>query len=371
MQQGPLSRYRSWIEAGEIGFDPAQDRAVEKLQSLADRLAQRHDPGRRHRLNPFARKPEPLRGLYLHGRVGSGKTMLMDLFYASLDIPGKHRFHFQEFMAELHEAIDKARKRETRDAVPVAAAELAAGMRLLCLDELEINDIADAMVVGRLFEAFFAEDLTIVATSNTAPRDLYRGGLNRELFLPFIGLIEQRMEVYELDAARDYRLERLAGSDLYVTPADAGAKAALDRSWLKLTGRESGEPDTLIVKGRPLQVPQAAFGVARFGFADLCEQALGPQDYQRIAHRYHTVLIDDIPLLGPERQNAARRLTTLIDALYDNGVGLIASAAAEPDALYRGDRPENFARTTSRLMEMRSPAYLETRQRGARGRGAG
>jgi cell division protein ZapE len=206
----------------------------------------------------------------------------------------------------------------------------------------------------------------IVATSNTAPRDLYRGGLNRPLFQPSIALIEERMETYELETAKDYRLEKLQGSDLYLMPLDARAEAAMDASWLRLTGRERGEPQTLSYKGRSLRVPQAALGVARFAFAELCEAPLGSLDYQRIAHGYHTVLLDEIPVLGPEQRNAARRLITLIDVLYDNGVGLIASAAAEPYALYpEGDGASSFARAASRLMEMRSEAYLRLRRRRA------
>ena len=204
----------------------------------------------------------------------------------------------------------------------------------------------------------------MVATSNTGPRDLYRDGLNRQLFTPFIKLIEERMETHELESAKDYRLEKLHGIDLYLTPADARAEAAMDASFRKLTGRTRGEKQTLRHKGRDIVVPQAALGVARFSFADLCEAPLGPLDYQRIAHSFHTLMIEAIPVLGPEQRNEARRLTILIDVLYDNGVGLIASAAAEPHALYvDGIGAESFARTASRLMEMRSEAYLAERHR--------
>ncbi|MEG6507960.1 cell division protein ZapE [Methyloligella sp. 2.7D] len=356
-------KYEALIESGEIDFDPAQEQAAQSLQGLADRLAEENGGGLAKRLNPFAKKPGAIPGLYVFGSVGRGKTMLMNLFFETVPTPEKRRVHFQEFMTEAHEAIEAARKDKNKDAVQSAALSLAKDLKLLCLDELEIEDIADAMVIGRLFEALFAKNVTIVATSNTAPEDLYKGGLNRQLFLPFIALIQQRMAVLELDAAKDYRLERLAGSNLYLTPADETATRSLDQSWHKLTGRDGGEPDTLTVKGRHIEVPCAALGAARFAFEDLCEKPLGPEDYQRIAHSYHTVLIDKIPLLPPERQNAARRLTTLIDALYDNGVCLIASAEAEPDALYRGNRPEGFFRTASRLMEMRSLSYLEKRHR--------
>ena len=227
-----------------------------------------------------------------------------------------------------------------------------------------MTDIADAMILGRLFQQLFAANVVMVATSNTAPRDLYRDGLNRQLFTPFIKMIEERMETHELESAKDYRLEKLHGSDFYLTPAEARAEAAMDASFRKLTGRTRGEKQTLRHKGRSIVVPQAALGVARFSFADLCEAPLWPLDYQRIAHSFHTLMIEAIPVLGPERRNEARRLITLIDVLYDNGVGLIASAAAEPHALYvDGTGAESFARTASRVMEMRSEAYIAQRRR--------
>lgn len=364
MSGGPEERYRTLVERGEIDFDPAQAEAAAALGALQDRLTDRPKPGLIDRLNPFATKPAPIRGLYLWGPVGSGKTMLMNLFFETVEVDNKQRLHFQEFMTEAHEQIESARQRSEQQAVRAAATALAEHLTLLCLDELEITDIADAMIVGRLFRTLFQQGVTVVATSNTAPKDLYRGGLNRQLFLPFIDLILERMQVRGVEAKKDYRLERLAGSDLYLTPADEAAKSSLDDSWRKLTGRERGEEETLAVKGRQIRVPEAALGVARFPFPDLCEKPLGPEDYQRIARSYHTVMIDRIPVLGPERQNVARRLTTLVDALYDNGVALIASAEAGPDSLYRGHSPDRFARTASRLMEMRSADYLKRRHAG-------
>ena len=364
MQDGPLQRYRQMVFKGELAPDTAQELAAEMLQLLANRLAHYSEPGLGNLL-PFARRrrtaPE---GLYLYGGVGRGKTMLLDLFFETVHYAPKRRVHFQEFMAEAHEAIERGRK-AAADPIGSAAAEIGNDAALLCFDEFEVTDIADAMILGRLFQHLFVSNVVIVATSNTAPRGLYRDGLNRQLFTPFIRLIEERMETYELESAKDYRLEKLQGSDLYLTPADARAEAAMDVSFRKLTGRERGEPATLNHKGRSIVVPQAALGVARFTFADLCAAPLGSLDYQRIAHAYHTLMIEEIPVLGPEQRNEARRLITLIDVLYDNGVGLIASAAAEPHALYvDGTGAESFARTASRLMEMRSEAYLAERHKG-------
>jgi cell division protein ZapE len=362
MQDGPLQRYRAMVWKGELAPDTAQELAAEKLELLSQRLTRYSEPRLGDVLNPFKRRVAP-EGLYLYGGVGRGKTLLLDLFFAAVPFAPKRRVHFQEFMAEAHEAIDRARKRAA-DPIASAAEEIASGAALLCFDELEVTDIADAMILGRLFQHLFASQMVIVATSNTAPRDLYRDGLNRQLFQPFTAMIEARMETHELEAAKDYRLEKLQGSDLYLTPPDARAKSAMDASWHRLTGGACGEPALLTHKGRSLRVPQAAMGVARFTFAELCEAPLGPLDYQHLAHGYHTLMLDGIPVLGPEQRNAARRLITLIDVLYDNGVGLIASAAAEPHALYaEGDGSASFARTASRLKEMRSEAYLAQRLR--------
>ncbi len=364
MSDGPLSRYRSMVSKGVIAPDTAQELAAEKLQLLANRLQNYTQPRLGGLL--FGRKRPAPEGLYLYGGVGRGKTMLLDLFFEAVHFAPKGRVHFQEFMADAHEAIDRGRKAAS-DPIAATADEFAASAALLCFDELEVTDIADAMILGRLFQNLFQRNVVIVATSNSAPADLYRGGLNRQLFLPTIGLIEARMETCELEAARDYRLQKLQGSDFYLIPADARARSAMDASFRKLTGREHGDPMTIALKGRFIAVPEAALGVARFAFADLCEAPLGALDYQRIAHSFHTILIDGIPVLGPEKRNEARRLITLIDVLYDNGVGLIASAEAEPPALYvEGDGAQTFARTASRLMEMRSEAYLKERHKGAK-----
>jgi cell division protein ZapE len=279
MSDDPLQRYRSMVWNGVIAPDTAQELAAEKLQLLANRLRHYGEP----RLGAllFGRKRMPPEGLYLHGGVGRGKTMLLDLFFEAVAYAPKRRVHFQEFMAEAHEAIDRGRK-AAADPIAAAADEIASTAALLCFDELEVTDIADAMILGRLFQNLFQRNVVIVATSNSAPRELYRGGLNRQLFLPTMELIESRMEVHELEAARDYRLERLQGSDLYLTPADARAKAAMDASFRKLTGRGHGDPMRIELKGRFITVPEAALGVARFSFADLCE---APRPFPRIYGR--------------------------------------------------------------------------------------
>jgi cell division protein ZapE len=265
-------------------------------------------------------------------------------------------------MADVHDRLAAARQGVSGDAIAHVAAGMAAKAGLLCFDELHVADIADAMILGRLFKALFEAQVVVVATSNVHPRDLYRNGLNRQLFVPFIELIEERMDIVELAAARDFRLEKLAGKPLYFTPADADAEAAMDRLWSELSGGQPGLPADLDVKGRTLRVPLSAMGLARFTFAELCERPLGTLDYLALAHQFHTVFIDAIPVLTPARRDVARRFVNLIDTLYDNRVGLVASAAAEPDGLYpTGDVHFPFDRTVSRLAEMRSEAYVAAR----------
>jgi cell division protein ZapE len=262
-------------------------------------------------------------------------------------------------MVDVHERIAAARRDVDGDPIPHVAAGIAERAALLCFDELQVTDIADAMILGRLFKHLFERGVVVVATSNSAPEALYEHGLNRSLFLPFIALLRQHMDVVELKAAKDYRLEKLAGQPLYFSPADAQARAELDAHWDRLTGRHPGESEVLEVKGRSVRVPLASMGIARFSFAELCEAPLGTHDYLRIAHTYHTLLIDDIPVMARDRRNPARRFINLIDTLYDNKVCLIASAAAEPDALCEDDgSTKAFQRTASRLIEMRSEEYL-------------
>ncbi len=353
---------RAQIAAGELVADPAQLAVAEHLEALAERLAgwRRQRPGLWSRLG--GGRNEVPRGLYIHGPVGRGKTMLMDLFFELVPFEPKLRCHFHEFMADVHERIGVARREHAGDPIAVVAGAIADETGLLCFDELQVTDIADAMILGRLFRQLFAAGVVMVATSNAAPRDLYKEGLNRVLFLPFVALIDENMDVMALEAAKDYRLDKLAGLNLYFTPADAKARTALDYDWERLTGGHPARAETLKVKGRSVAVPKASMGIARFDFKDLCEVPLGALDYLHIAHAFHTVIIDDIPVLTRDRRDVARRFITLIDALYDNGVCLIASAAAEPPALYpEGDGADAFERTASRLMEMRSEDYLKSR----------
>jgi cell division protein ZapE len=356
-----LDRYRALVASGAIEADPAQAAAAARLDGLAQALgAWRPRRGGLGRL--LARSTPAPKGRYIFGAVGRGKTMLMDLFFEAVAFEPKRRVHFHEFMAEVHDLIGVARKRVPGDPIPHVARALAAKARLICFDELHVTDIADAMILGRLFKALLEQPVVVVATSNVPPSELYRGGLNRALFLPFIDLIAQHMEVEELLAAKDFRLEKLVGRPLYFTPTDARAQAEMNGLWGELTGNHPGAPIDLEVKGRKVRVPLASMGVARFTFAELCEQPLGANDFLHIAHAFHTVLIDAIPVLAPARRDVTRRFINLIDTLYDSRVCLIASAAAEPDALYpAGDMQFLFDRTSSRLFEMRSEGYLTGR----------
>jgi cell division protein ZapE len=358
----PLERYRARVAAGGMEGDAAQTAVVERLDALAVTLRDWR-PKRMSRIaHMFASRGEVPRGIYIHGAVGRGKTILMDLFFRAVEFEPKRRLHFHEFMAEVHELLAEARHTVEGDPIPHVAASIARRAQLLCFDELHVTDIADAMIIGRLFKKLFEAQVILVATSNSAPGDLYRNGLQREHFLPFIRLIEERMEVLELAAARDYRLERLTGQTLYFTPLDEAARRALNAAFTRLTGVWTGAAMTLDGRGRTLHIPHAARGVARFTFAELCEQPLGAHDYLTFARAFHTLIIEGIPILGPQQRNEARRFVNLIDTLYDNNVGLIASAAAEPDQLYvAGDGVNLFQRTVSRLMEMRTEGYLASR----------
>ena len=361
MTGSTLDQYERRVSLGEIEADAAQREAACRLDRLAAELSTWSAAGRSGFFSTFFRpRVASPRGVYLHGAVGRGKTMLMDLFHETVAFEPKRRTHFHEFMSDVHERIQRGRATTDGDPIPFVAAEIAAEAGLLCFDELTVTDIADAMILSRLFKALLARGVVVVATSNAPPERLYWNGLNRQLFLPFIDLVLAHMDVVELKAAKDFRLDKLAGRQLYFTPCDARAAAEIDAHWERLTGHHPGAPAAIEVKGRQVAVPLASMGVARFTFGDLCEKPLGALDYLHIAHAFHTIVLEGIPVLTPERRNEARRLIHLVDTLYDNRNCLIASAEAEPDRLYPdGDGALLFERTASRLMEMRSEAYLK------------
>ncbi|WP_298244273.1 cell division protein ZapE [uncultured Bradyrhizobium sp.] len=362
--------YQAQIASGAIEPDAAQAEVAEAYAALDLRLAN-YSPQRKQgllaRLFGGGDKDEAPRGLYIHGEVGRGKTMLMDLFFQHSSVEHKRRAHFHEFMADVHERIYDYRQSIARgdiadgDVIALTANAIFEESWLLCFDEFHVTDIADAMILGRLFAKLFELGTVVVATSNVAPDDLYKGGLNRSLFLPFIKQITDHMDVARLDARTDFRLEKLQGVPMWLTPADADADAALDRAWSRMSGGAKCRSRDISIKGRILHVPCSAHGVARFSFADLCEKPLGASDYLRLAHDYHTILVDRIPVLDLSQRNAAKRFITLIDTLYDNAVKLMASADANPISLYlahEGVEAMEFKRTASRLIEMSSESYL-------------
>jgi cell division protein ZapE len=362
------AQYQSLVDTGAIEADPAQAEVADALAAMERRLST-YKPARKQGLfgRLFSDKSEPPRGLYVHGEVGRGKTMLMDLFFQNCPVEHKRRAHFHEFMAEVHERIYGYRQNIARgeladaDVIGLTAQAIFDQAWLLCFDEFHVTDIADAMILGRLFAKLFELGTVVVATSNVAPEDLYKGGLNRALFLPFIKQIADHMDVVRLDARTDFRLEKLAGVKMWLVPADVDARAALDKAWGRLTGNARCKSRDMMIKGRILHVPCSANGVARFGFADLCDKPLAASDYLRLAHDYHTILIDHVPVMDLAERNAAKRFITLIDTLYDNAVKLIASAEADPISLYiasDGIEAMEFKRTSSRLIEMGSESYL-------------
>jgi cell division protein ZapE len=361
--------YAARVAAGEIERDSAQQAMVDRLAQLENELGERRLARKSSSLGWLfgSREAEPIKGLYIFGDVGRGKTMLMDLFFAASSVARKRRVHFHEFMTEVHERVHALRQKAKlgeiggEDPIGVAAAAIAQETRLLCFDEFHVTDIADAMILGRLFKRMFELGLVVVATSNVPPTELYKDGLNRALFLPFIALIQEHMDVRQLNARTDFRLEKLAGVPVWYVPADRAAEAALDEAWRRLTSGHAGEPQDLVIKGRTVRVPCAAMGVARFSFQGLCQQPLAAAEYLKIAREYHTVVLDHVPVMDYDRRNEAKRFIILIDTLYDNAVKLVASAEAEPDALYcatDGFETGEFKRTASRLIEMRSEAYL-------------
>jgi cell division protein ZapE len=384
MPNSVTAYYAEAVAAGRVEEDQAQLSVVGLMAQLEARIVE-------HRL---ARKSSALgwlfasragaqpaiKGLYIYGAVGRGKTMLMDFFFDASPVARKRRAHFHEFMIDVHERVHAIRQEmkrgEHQDADPIklVADQLAEEAWLLCFDEFHVTDIADAMILGRLFAQLFAQGIVLVATSNVAPEDLYKDGLNRALFVPFIHTLEKRMDVVRLDARTDFRLEKLGGKPVWYVPADAAADHALDEAWRRLAGGHQGAAQDLPLHGRNVHVPRAFMGVARFNFRDLCEQPLAAVDYLRIAREYHTVILDHVPAMTYDNRNAAKRFIILIDTLYDMNVKLIASADAEPDALYEADQGYEaleFNRTASRLIEMRSDAYLARPHGAAHGQTSG
>jgi cell division protein ZapE len=369
MASSITARYAAAIAAGRVESDAAQLTIVDKLARLEARLAQYRLARKSSSLGwLFAgreSKEAPLKGLYIFGEVGRGKTMLMDLFFEASPAVRKRRAHFHEFMLDVHERVHAFRQtmklgeHAGADPIQLTASDLAREAWLLCFDEFHVTDIADAMILGRLFAQLFKRGVVVVATSNVPPVELYEDGLNRALFVPFIKMLEERMDVVRLDARTDFRLEKLAGMPVWYVPDDAAADAAVDDAWRCLAGGHDGGARELALKGRSVHVPHAAMGVARFTFHDLCEQPLAAADYLRVAREYHTIILDHIPVMTFETRNAAKRFIILIDTLYDMNVKLIASAAAGLDQLYRGYEgfeAQEFKRTASRLIEMGSQA---------------
>jgi cell division protein ZapE len=358
-----LARYDAAVAGGELRPDPAQRAIAQRLARLAEELEA--VPKRGSLLwKVLKRRPEPPRGVYLWGGVGRGKSMLMDLFFSCVGIEAKRRVHFHEFMQEVHERLRVERSREVADPVMPVADALAEEVRLLAFDEMIVTNSADAMIVSRLFTRMMSHDVTVVATSNRAPNQLYLNGLNREHFLPFIALLEERLDIIALDGETDYRLARLAGFPTWYVPNGQAATDALSRAFFRLTDfpvedRANVPSEDIPVQGRTLHVPKALKGVAVFSFRRLCGEPRGVPDYLAIARRYHTVIVVGIPIFDADKRNEAARFKLLVDTLYEHGVKLLAAADAEPEKLYTGgDDGFEFERTVSRLMEMRSAEYL-------------
>ncbi len=368
---GPLSAWRAQVAAQALIRDLDQEVCAQALQDLHDALEAMTTGapkvggllariGLWHR--PGAETPK---GIYIHGAIGRGKSMLMDLFFETAPVARKRRVHFHAFMTEVHDRAHKMRKR-SGDPIPALATAIAENASLLCFDEFQVDNIADAMILGRLFEALLAQRVIVVVTSNTPPVDLYRNGLQRERFLPFIDMLQRRLRVLELAGDGDHRLARLRGRQVYHAPLDAKAAAELDRAFRDLTDMERGAPDTVPIRGREICVPEAARGVARFHFDDLCRQPLGVGDYLMLAARFHTIILAGVPTMRPQDRNEARRFINLIDALYEARCNLVLSAATHPDRLYpQGPGADMFRRTTSRLIEMQAEDYIARRHMAA------
>ncbi|HTZ71349.1 MAG TPA: cell division protein ZapE [Acetobacteraceae bacterium] len=368
---GPLAAYRALLAAGTLTADSSQYLAAERLQDLWQKL-RGYDPplrapgfmlSRLLRMRPAEGAPDDRpNGLYLVGEVGRGKSMLMDLFFRHADVVRKRRIHFHAFMQEAHARIHgwKAANPDGTDPIPPLADAVATEAALLCFDEFQVNDIADAMILGRLFAALFERGVVVVATSNTLPQNLFRGRPGRDAFLPFIALLQQKLDVLVLEGDQDYRRRHMPMLPIWHVPADARAERALDEAFATFADGAEAGPRTLLVMGRRFRVPLAAGCVARFDFDALCGQPLGAGDYLALATHFEALVLDDIPRLSPDNFDEARRFITLVDALYEHRVKLVASAAAGPDALYRsGEGAQAFERTASRLIEMQGREYLE------------
>lgn len=375
MPDGPLFRYRALVEDGIINSDPVQALACEKLQSL-DKALTNYSPdtgatGWKSRLGLTRRREDPPMGLYMYGGVGRGKSMLMDLFFSHAPVEKKRRVHFHEFMIGVHEQIhawrqeQKARKSKETDPLPKIADGIANEVSLLCFDEFHVTDIADAMILGRLFESLFDRGLVVVATSNWAPDDLYKHGLQRDQFLPFISILKQKLDILHLDSPTDYRLLGMKTIKTYYAPLGPASTKELEQVFSQLTEGHEAAPDHLNVKGRQVPIPRAANGVAFIEFEDMCGKPLGAEDYLHLAKRYHTVLINGVPRLEENRRNEAKRFMTLIDALYEQHCKLIMAADTAPHDLYReGTHAFEFERAISRLMEMQSKEYRDQPHKG-------
>lgn len=383
MPQGPLANYRARLKAGEIRPDSAQELAAEKLESLHHALVA-YEPsagpaGWKKRFGLARQRTVPPQGLYIYGGVGRGKSMLMDIFFRSAPVVRKRRVHFHAFMQEIHSRLKELRQADQRgkskskagggrrrpaagdDIVSEMAKQIAKDAWLLCFDEFQVLDIADAMILGRLFEGFFEAGVVVVATSNRPPRDLYKDGLQREQFLPFIDLIERKLDLLHLDSGVDYRLESMRTMKVFMTPLGPDTEARLRAYFARLTHGADVGPDVLMVNGRELHIPMASDDIAFATFRELCEQPRGPADYLAIATRYDVLFLSRVPEMSPQKRNEAKRFVTLIDALYEHRVKLICSAERPPEDLYpAGDGAFEFERTASRLFEMQTEQYIGT-----------
>lgn len=376
-EHGVSDKLKAMVVAGDLQSDPVQAQMALRFDALLQAI-QAQRPARKSSALGWlfaARKPEKSvvpRGLYIHGGVGRGKTMLMDLFFSLVPIKRKRRAHFHEFMADVHDRIHQHRQKlkngETKqaDPVPPVAEALIAEARLLCFDEFSVTDIADAMILSRLFGELFARGCILVATSNVEPDNLYKDGLNRGLFLPFVELLKKHVDIVALDNGTDYRLAKDEGLPVFRYPLGADADRAMDKAWLRETAGQAVAPSSIAFRGRKIAVPAAAGRAARFSFSDLCERPLGAADYLAVLERYDTIFLDHIPFLGPDRRNETKRFINLVDTIYDHGARLFASAAAAPESLLavrKGTEGFEFDRTVSRLIEIRSVEYAENHHR--------